>query len=46
MYPELIGSVYVRNNGSDHPSAIIEYTRSDLSLRSTHAGNLALQDDC
>ena len=26
MYPELVGHVHVRNNGSDHPSAIIEYT--------------------
>ena len=28
MYPELIGSANVRNNGSDHPSAIIEYAHS------------------
>ena len=25
MYLELVGPAYVRNNGSDHPNAIIEY---------------------
>ena len=32
MYLELVGSAHVRNNGSDHLSAIIEHALGDTQL--------------